>query len=108
MAFSFTLESNDPDTAARAGCITTAHGEVRTPAFMPVGTAGSVKSLTPDEVEGAGADILLSNTYHLSLRPGAETVRRLGGLHRFMGWRKTILTDSGGFQVMSLSTLRKV
>jgi len=108
MAFSFKLEAEDPQTAARAGRITTAHGEVLTPAFMPVGTAGSVKTLTPDELTGAGADILLANTYHLSLRPGAETVRRMGGLHRLMSWPGAILTDSGGFQVMSLSPLRKV
>src|SRR5881397_3041197 len=108
MAFKFTLEANDPETAARAGRITTVHGEVQTPAFMPVGTAGSVKSLTPDELSEAGVDILLANTYHLSLRPGSETVRCMGGLHRFMGWPGTILTDSGGFQVMSLSPLRKV
>src|SRR5439155_2361623 len=88
--------------------ITTPHGDVRTPAFMPVGTAGSVKTLTPDELRDAGADILLANTYHLSLRPGAETVRRLGGLHRLMGWDGAILTDSGGFQVMSLAELRTV
>src|SRR5262245_60491150 len=75
---------------------------------MPVGTAGSVKTLAPDDLEAAGADILLANTYHLSLRPGVETVRRMGGLHRFMGWNRAILTDSGGFQVMSLSPLRKI
>ena len=108
MAFKFSLEATDTDTAARAGRISTAHGEVLTPAFMPVGTAGSVKTLTPDELSAAGADILLANTYHLSLRPGAETVREMGGLHRFMGWSGSILTDSGGFQVMSLSPLRKV
>ena len=108
MPFSFTLEATDPKTAARAGRIRTDHGEVLTPAFMPVGTAGSVKTLTPDELAAAGCDILLSNTYHLSLRPGVETVAAMGGLHRFMGWPGTILTDSGGFQVMSLSPLRKV
>jgi queuine tRNA-ribosyltransferase len=108
MAFSFSLEAEDSGTAARAGRITTDHGEVLTPAFMPVGTAGSVKTLTPDELIGAGADILLANTYHLSLRPGAETVRRLGGLHRMMGWSGAVLTDSGGFQVLSLSPLRRV
>src|SRR5262245_35051042 len=108
MAYSFTLEAQDSATEARAGRLATAHGDVPTPAFMPVGTAGSVKTLTPDDVHGAGAQILLANTYHLSLRPGAETVRRLGGLHRFMGWNGAILTDSGGFQVMSLSPLRKV
>jgi queuine tRNA-ribosyltransferase len=108
MPFEFQLDATDPGTSARAGRFRTAHGEVLTPAFMPVGTAGSVKTLTPDEVAGAGADIILSNTYHLMLRPGVETVRRMGGLHRFMGWSGSILTDSGGFQVMSLSTLRKV
>ena len=85
MAFSFTLEATDSQTAARAGRIHCAHGDVLTPAFMPVGTVGSVKSLTPDELRDAGADVLLANTYHLSLRPGEQTVRRMGGLHRFMG-----------------------
>ncbi len=108
MAFSFQLEARDPATAARAGRFTTRHGEVLTPAFMPVGTAGSVKTLTPDDLRAAGADILLANTYHLYLRPGVETVRRMGGLHGFMGWPGAILTDSGGFQVMSLSELRTV
>jgi queuine tRNA-ribosyltransferase len=108
MAFTYTLEARDQRTAARAGRMRTGHGDVLTPAFMPVGTAGSVKTLTPDEVASSGADILLANTYHLSLRPGAETVRRMGGLHRFMGWPGAILTDSGGFQVMSLSPLRTV
>jgi queuine tRNA-ribosyltransferase len=108
MALNFELEATDPTTAARAGRITTTHGDVLTPAFMPVGTVGSVKSLAPDELEGAGSDILLANTYHLSLRPGVETVRTMGGLHRFMGWNHAILTDSGGFQVMSLSPLRKI
>jgi queuine tRNA-ribosyltransferase len=108
MALNFTLDATDPKTAARAGRLATPHGEVLTPAFMPVGTAGSVKTLTPDELRQAGADVLLANTYHLYLRPGVETVRRLGGLHRFMGWTGAILTDSGGFQVMSLSELRTV
>ncbi len=108
MAFSFTLESTDTTTPARAGRMRTDHGDVLTPAFMPVGTVGSVKTLAPDDLRAAGADILLSNTYHLSLRPGVETVRRLGGLQRFMGWNGTILTDSGGFQVMSLAPMRKV
>jgi len=108
MAFRFHLEATDTTTAARAGRFTTDHGDVLTPAFMPVGTAGSVKTLAPDELEAAGADILLANTYHLYLRPGVETVRRMGGLHRFMGWSGSILTDSGGFQVMSLSDLRRV
>ena len=108
MAFSFTLDANDPGTAARAGTITTGAGPVLTPAFMPVGTAGSVKTLTPDELRAAGCDIVLANTYHLSLRPGVDTVRRMGGLHEFMCWPGAILTDSGGFQVMSLSPLRTV
>jgi queuine tRNA-ribosyltransferase len=108
MPFSFVLDSVDARSQARAGRIATAHGEVLTPAFMPVGTAGSVKSLTPDELREAGADILLANTYHLWLRPGSETVRGLDGLHRFMGWSGAILTDSGGFQIMSLAPLREV
>jgi queuine tRNA-ribosyltransferase len=108
MALNFTLDAHDPETQARAGRIATRHGEVLTPAFMPVGTQAAVKTLTPDELAAAGADILLANTYHLYLRPGVETVRRLGGLHRFMAWPKAILTDSGGFQVLSLAELRKV
>jgi queuine tRNA-ribosyltransferase len=93
---------------ARQGEIVTPRGIIRTPAFMPVGTAGTVKALYPEQVRDAGADILLGNTYHLMLRPGAERVARLGGLHTFMRWDKPILTDSGGFQVMSLSALRKM
>jgi queuine tRNA-ribosyltransferase len=108
MPFSFQLEAQDTGTAARAGRFTTSHGDVLTPAFMPVGTVGSVKGLTPDDLTAAGCDILLSNTYHLMLRPGVETVARMGGLHRFMGWKGSILTDSGGFQVMSLSELNKL
>jgi len=108
MTFSFTLDAQDSSTAARAGRMRTGHGEVETPVFMPVGTSGSVKSLSPDEVSGAGANIILANTYHLMLRPGVDTVRRMGGLHRFMSWPGAILTDSGGFQVMSLAALRKV
>jgi queuine tRNA-ribosyltransferase len=92
MPFTFTLETTDSGSAARAGRIQTAHGEVLTPAFMPVGTAGSVKTLTPDELHAADCDILLSNTYHLSLRPGVETVAAMGGLHRLMGWTGSILT----------------
>ena len=107
-ALNFELEATDPRSAARAGRITTHHGNVLTPAFMPVGTAGSVKTLGPDELEASGVDILLANTYHLSLRPGVDTVRRMGGLHRFMAWSGSILTDSGGFQVMSLSPLRRI
>ena len=108
MPFTFQLEANDPGTAARAGRFTTSHGDVLTPAFMPVGTVGSVKGLSPDDLSAAGCDIMLSNTYHLMLRPGVETVARMGGLHRFMGWKGSILTDSGGFQVMSLSELNKL
>jgi queuine tRNA-ribosyltransferase len=96
------------DGAARRGQITTAHGIVQTPAFMPVGTRASVKSLSPDDLRDAGAEIILSNTYHLLVRPGPELVRELGGLHRFMGWDGPILTDSGGYQVFSLSKLRKL
>jgi queuine tRNA-ribosyltransferase len=96
------------DGAARTGVLATAHGDVATPAFMPVGTAGTVKAMTADAVRATGADIVLGNTYHLMLRPGAERVARLGGLHRFMDWPGPILTDSGGFQVMSLAKLRKL
>jgi len=96
------------DGAARAGALTMARGIIRTPAFMPVGTAATVKGMYPDQVRAMGADILLGNTYHLMLRPGAERVARLGGLHAFMRWPHPILTDSGGFQVMSLSGLRKL
>lgn len=96
------------DGAARRGRLTTAHGVVNTPAFMTVGTAGTVKGLTTDQVEASGAEIILGNTYHLMLRPGAERVAALGGLHKFMNWPGPILTDSGGFQVMSLEDLRKI
>ncbi|MEQ8356419.1 MAG: tRNA guanosine(34) transglycosylase Tgt [Kiloniellaceae bacterium] len=96
------------DGAARRGRLTTAHGVVNTPAFMTVGTAGTVKGLTPDQVAASGAEIILGNTYHLMLRPGAERVAQLGGLHSFMNWPGPILTDSGGFQVMSLEGLRKI
>ncbi len=96
------------DGAARRGRITTAHGAIDTPAFMPVGTAATVKAMTVEEVEASGAQIILGNTYHLMLRPGAERIARLGGLHDFMNWQKPILTDSGGYQVMSLSDLREI
>ncbi|MGP6085497.1 tRNA guanosine(34) transglycosylase Tgt [Antarctobacter jejuensis] len=96
------------DGRARRGVIRTPRGEIRTPAFMPVGTAATVKGMMPESVAETGADILLGNTYHLMLRPGAERVARMGGLHRFMNWSKPILTDSGGFQVMSLAELRKL
>jgi len=105
-AFSFRLIATDG--AARAGEITTSHGVVRTPAFMPVGTQGAIKGVHHDDVRAAGADIMLANTYHLMLRPSAERVAALGGLHEFMHWPLPILTDSGGYQVMSLAPLRKV
>src|SRR6266852_398922 len=104
--FSFRLCKTDG--RARLGEIATAHGVVRTPAFMPVGTQAAVKAMRPDEVRALGTDIVLANTYHLMLRPGAERIAQLGGLHKFMNWPHAILTDSGGFQVMSLSQLRKV
>jgi queuine tRNA-ribosyltransferase len=104
--FSFSISAKDG--AARTGTVRTHRGEIRTPAFMPVGTAATVKAMRPEEVRAAGADIILGNTYHLMLRPGAERVAKLGGLHKFMGWERPILTDSGGYQVMSLSELTKV
>ena len=104
--FAFTLKAQDG--SARTGEISCPRGVIRTPAFMPVGTVGTVKALYPDQVKSAGADILLGNTYHLMLRPGAERIARLGGLHGFMLWDGPILTDSGGFQVMSLSKLRRL
>jgi queuine tRNA-ribosyltransferase len=104
--FSFAISATDG--AARTGVIAMQRGEIRTPAFMPVGTAATVKAMRPEEVRASGADIILGNTYHLMLRPGAERIARLGGLHRFMGWEWPILTDSGGYQVMSLSELTKV
>jgi len=104
----FGFELLATDGAARRGRITTPHGVVDTPAFMPVGTQGAVKSLSPDDVRQAGAQIVLGNTYHLLLRPGPDLVRELGGLHRFMAWDGPILTDSGGFQVFSLAKLRKL
>jgi queuine tRNA-ribosyltransferase len=103
--FSFSIAATDG--AARTGVIAMERGEIRTPAFMPVGTAATVKAMRPEEVRGSGADIILGNTYHLMLRPGAERVAKLGGLHAFMGWDRPILTDSGGYQVMSLSELTK-
>jgi queuine tRNA-ribosyltransferase len=104
--FSFTIHATDG--RARLGTIAMLRGDIRTPAFMPVGTAATVKAVKPEGVRAAGADIILGNTYHLMLRPGAERVARLGGLHEFMGWERPILTDSGGYQVMSLSDLTKV
>src|SRR5690242_8730610 len=104
--FSFKVLANDGK--ARRGLVSMPRGEIRTPAFMPVGTGGTVKAMYMDQVRGVGADIILGNTYHLMLRPGAERVARLGGLHEFARWPHPILTDSGGFQVMSLSKLRKL
>mgnify|MGYP002622132623 CR=1 FL=1 len=105
---SFRFEINARDGAARTGVLSTPRGDIRTPAFMPLGTAGSVKALTVDQVLSTGADIILGNTYHLMLRPGGERLAKLGGLHAFMRWDKPILTDSGGYQVMSLAQLRKL
>jgi queuine tRNA-ribosyltransferase len=104
--FAFSIAATDG--AARTGLISMRRGDVRTPAFMPLGTAGTVKAMKPADVRATGVDIILGNTYHLMLRPGAERVARLGGLHRFMGWEGPILTDSGGYQVMSLAGLRKL
>jgi len=104
--FAFTIHARDGKS--RTGTIAMQRGEIRTPAFMPVGTAATVKAMTPEAVRATGADIILGNTYHLMLRPGAERVARLGGLHKFMNWPRPILTDSGGYQVMSLSDLRKI
>ncbi|MGU3493536.1 tRNA guanosine(34) transglycosylase Tgt [Xanthobacteraceae bacterium A53D] len=108
MTDTFSFQINGTDGTARTGVISTPRGEIRTPAFMPVGTAATVKAMYPEQVRATGADILLGNTYHLMLRPTAERVAMLGGLHKFMQWDRPILTDSGGFQVMSLSSLRKI
>ena len=108
MAELFNFEMTATDGKARTGVIHTPRGDIRTPAFMPVGTAATVKAMMPESVRATGADILLGNTYHLMLRPSAERIDRLGGLHKFMNWERPILTDSGGFQVMSLAGLRKL
>ncbi|KPL19943.1 MAG: queuine tRNA-ribosyltransferase [candidate division Zixibacteria bacterium SM23_81] len=108
MAFSFRLLAQDKSTSARAAVMITSHGEVQTPAFMPVGTQGTVKTLSPRELGEVGAQIILSNSYHLYLRPGPEVIEQAGGLHRFIGWDKPILTDSGGYQVFSLADLNMV
>lgn len=108
MSEEFSYELMGVDGAARRGRVTTARGSIETPAFMPVGTVATVKGMLPEWVRGTGADILLGNTYHLMLRPGAELISSLGGLHKFMKWPHPILTDSGGFQVMSLARLRKI
>ena len=105
---SFSVLKTDPHCAARRGVLTTAHGLVQTPAFMPVGTAGSVKGITPEQLHSAEVQIILANTYHLMLRPGAEVVREIGGLHRLMAWNGPILTDSGGYQVFSLGDLTRI
>jgi queuine tRNA-ribosyltransferase len=106
--FSFKLLRKDPKSEARVGRVTTAHGTFDTPVFMPVGTQGTVKAMSPKDLEDLGVEILLSNAYHLYVRPGMEVIREAGGLHRFMGWQGPILTDSGGFQVFSLSRLREI
>lgn len=107
-ALKFILEKKDKSDKARAGKIILPHGEVETPVFMPVGTAATVKSMKPEDVERLGAEIILSNTYHLYLRPGSKIIRDAGGLHKFMNWNRSILTDSGGFQVFSLGEMRKI
>lgn len=104
----FRILATDPGTRARAGILKTPHGEVPTPCFMPVGTQGTVKAVGPDDLKAVGAGMILANTYHLLIRPGPETVKSLGGLHGFMGWNGSILTDSGGYQVFSLASLRKI
>ena len=104
----FEVKCRDKNSAARRGVLKTAHGEVSTPAFMPVGTAGTVKGITPAQLREVGAEIILANTYHLMLRPGVDAIEGIGGLHKFMGWDRPILTDSGGYQVFSLSSLTKI
>ena len=105
---SFNIESRCTKNSARAGIVSTSHGKFRTPVFMPVGTYGAIKTQTSEEIKNIGYDIILSNTYHLFLRPGIKVLRKIGGLHKFMNWNKSILTDSGGFQVYSLRGLRKI
>ena len=104
----FRFDTSHNDGPARRGVFTTPHGRVDTPAFMPVGTAGSIKGVTPGQLAATGAQIILANTYHLQLRPTADVVRELGGLHRFMGWNGPILTDSGGYQVFSLGAINRI
>jgi len=106
--FGFEVTSRDPKSHARTGIVQTTHGSFETPVFMPVGTQGTVKGIAPRDVEETGAEIILGNTYHLYIRPGIDIIQKFGGLHRFMGWNKPILTDSGGFQVFSLSRLREI
>ena len=107
-AVTFELIKKDTGTQARCGLLATPHGVIETPVFMPVGTAATVKAVKPDDVKELGARIILANTYHLYLRPGHETVRKAGGLHKYMHWDGPILTDSGGFQVFSLASLGKI
>ncbi|MEJ2628711.1 MAG: tRNA guanosine(34) transglycosylase Tgt, partial [bacterium] len=104
----FKLEHEDKNSKARAGIVKTSHGNIQTPIFMPVGTQGTVKTLSPQELKELGAEIILGNTYHLFLRPGSELIRKAGGLHQFISWDRPILTDSGGFQIFSLAELRKI
>ena len=104
----FSITNSDPNTAARTGAIETDHGIIHTPVFMPVGTVGAVKTFSPHELEGLGAEIILGNTYHLYLRPGTEIIYKAGGLHNFSNWSRPMLTDSGGFQVFSLARLNKI
>ena len=106
--FEYKIIAEDKETGARAGEFTTPHGIIKTPVFMPVGTQATVKAIVPEELEALGAQIILSNTYHLYMRPGEDIVAEAGGLHRFMNWKHPILTDSGGFQVFSLGDLRKI
>nr|NIT13888.1 tRNA-guanine transglycosylase [Candidatus Dadabacteria bacterium] len=106
--YKFEITKKDGSTTARTGRITTSHGTVHTPAFMPVATLGTVKSITPEELEDMGFEMIISNAYHLYLRPGHKEINNLGGLHKFMNWKKSIATDSGGFQVLSLSKKRKI
>ena len=106
--FGFTLETTDKKTKARAGRVTTAHGAFDTPVFMPVGTQGTVKAVLPRDLKESGAKIILSNAYHLYIRPGLEVIKKMKGLHAFMAWDRPILTDSGGYQVFSLSKLRSI
>ena len=107
-AITYELLHEDKNSGARRGIVHTPHGDIQTPVFMPVGTQATVKSMTPEEVKDLGAQIILSNTYHLYLRPGEKIVKEAGGLHKFMNWDKPILTDCGGFQVFSLSELRTI
>jgi len=107
-SITYELQKTCPHTGARAGLLHTPHGTFQTPMFMPVGTQATVKTMTPEELKAMGSQVILSNTYHLFLRPGPELVEEAGGLHKFMNWDQAILTDSGGFQVFSLGDMRKI